>query len=122
MTLLLTLVTIYWLTHHITSPLRALVQATQSVQRCDLSRSVAITTQDEIGALGMAFNHMIASYEFRQEAEPHVSTRALELFDHIIADTAQRLQTIGDLENVAEKPMVIGMGIDYPIPPPAGKV
>jgi PAS domain S-box-containing protein len=67
-------------------------------------------------------NALMSLYEFREEAEPHVSTRTLELFDHIIGDTAQRLQAIGNLENVAEKPMVIGMGIDYPLPPPAGKV
>jgi hypothetical protein len=31
----------------------------------------------------------------------------------VIAETAAKLKTIGDLETVAEKPMVMGMGIDY---------
>jgi hypothetical protein len=86
------------------------------IEQLRVLRMTMRTVQDIVS------NALMSLYEFREEAEPHVSTRALELFDHIIADTAQRLQTIGDLENVAEKPMVIGMGIDYPIPPPAGKV
>ena len=86
------------------------------IEQLRVLRMTMRTVQDIVS------NALMSLYEFRAEAEPHVSTRALELFDHIIADTAQRLQTIGNLENVAEKPMVIGMGIDYPIPPPAGKV
>jgi hypothetical protein len=66
-------------------------------------------------------NALMSLYAFREEAEPHVSPRALELFDHIVADTAVRLQTIGNLENVAEKPMVMGMGIDYPVPSGTGR-
>jgi PAS domain S-box-containing protein len=86
------------------------------IEQLRVLRMTMRTVQDIVS------NALMSLYAFREEAEPHVSNRGLELFDHIIADTAQRLQTIGNLENVAEKPMVIGMGIDYPVPPPAGKV
>jgi hypothetical protein len=42
-----------------------------------------------------------------------VSDQSLALFDHIIADTAERLKKIGDLEIVAEIRMSAGMGIEY---------
>jgi PAS domain S-box-containing protein len=86
------------------------------IEQLRVLRMTMLTVQDIVS------NALMSLYAFREEAEPHVSTRALKLFDHIIGDTAQRLQAIGNLENVAEKPMVIGIGIDYPIPPPTGKV
>ena len=86
------------------------------IEQLRVLRMTMRTVQDIVS------NALMSLYAFREEAEAHVSTRAVALFDHIIADTAQRLQTIGNLETVAEKPMVIGMGIDYPIPPSAGKV
>jgi HAMP domain-containing protein len=58
LTLVLALVTIFWFAHHLTSPLRALVRGTRAVQRGDLSQTVAVTTQDEIGVLATAFNQM----------------------------------------------------------------
>jgi PAS domain S-box-containing protein len=64
-------------------------------------------------------NALMSLQGFREEAAPFVSPEALGLFDHLVADTARRLQAIGNLEKVAEKPMVIGMGIDYASPPPA---
>jgi hypothetical protein len=61
-------------------------------------------------------NALMSLYAFRAEAQPHVSPQAVELFDHIIADTALRLQTIGNLEKITEKTMAMGMGLDYPNP------
>jgi hypothetical protein len=52
-------------------------------------------------------------YLFRAEAEPNVSPESLALFDSIVAEIAAKLTAIGDLETVAEKPMAMGMGIDY---------
>lgn len=65
------------------------------------------TVQDIVG------NALMSLYMFRAEAEPSVSHQSLALFDHIIADTAERLKKIGDLETVAETRMSAGMGIEY---------
>ena len=65
------------------------------------------TVQDIVG------NALMSLYLFRAEAEPSVSHQSLALFDHIIADTAERLKKIGDLKTVAETRMSAGMGIDY---------
>ena len=65
------------------------------------------TVQDIVG------NALMSLYLFRAEAEPSVSHQSLALFDHIIADTAERLKKIGDLETVAEIRMSAGMGIEY---------
>ena len=56
---------------------------------------------------------LMSLYLFRAEAEPSVSHQSLALFDHIIADTAERLKKISDLETVAESRMSAGMGIEY---------
>jgi hypothetical protein len=45
------------------------------------------TVQDIVG------NALMSLYVFRAEAEPGVSHQSLALFDHIIADTAERLKT-----------------------------
>jgi hypothetical protein len=65
------------------------------------------TVQDIVG------NALMSLYMFRAEAEPSVSHQSLALFDHIIADTAERLKKIGDLEAVAETRMSAGMGVEY---------
>jgi len=65
------------------------------------------TVQDIVG------NALMSLYMFRAEAEPSVSHQSLALFDHIIADTAERLKKIGDLETVVEIRMSAGMGIEY---------
>jgi hypothetical protein len=65
------------------------------------------TVQDIVG------NALMSLYMFRAEAEPSVSHQSLALFDHIIADTAERLKKISDLETVAETRMSAGMGIEY---------
>jgi len=66
-------------------------------------------------------NALMSLYLFRLEAEPNVSPQALALFDQIVAETAAKLKAIGDLQDVAETPMAMGMGIDYPHPDPTGK-
>lgn len=48
----------------------------------------------------------------RLEAEGCVSPEVLTLFDESIKDTAAQLTTIGNMEVFAEKPLVIGPGLD----------
>ena len=50
------------------------------------------TVQDIVG------NALMSLYMFRAEAEPSVSHESLALIHYIIADTAERLMKIGDLE------------------------
>jgi hypothetical protein len=43
-----------------------------------------------------------------------VSKNSLALFDDTIQDTAAQLRALGDMTVFAEKPMVIGSGLDVP--------
>jgi fumarate reductase subunit D len=61
-------------------------------------------------------NALMSLYMFRTEAEPNVTPQALELFDHIIADTSAKLKALGDLEKVIETDMAMGAGIEYQQP------
>ena len=38
----------------------------------------------------------------------------LAMVDRIIQEVSRKLKTLGDLESVTEKDMVMGPGIDYP--------
>jgi len=78
-----------------------------SAEQLRVLRMTMRTVQDIVG------NALMSLYMFRVEAEPSVSHQSLALFDHIIADTAERLKKIGDLEIVAEIRMSTGMGIEY---------
>jgi hypothetical protein len=64
-------------------------------------------------------NALPSVYLFRVEAKPNLTPGSLELFDHIIGDTAARLKALGDLDTVTETDMVTGAGIAYQ--PPAVK-
>ncbi len=79
------------LARQLTAPLRALTQAAHRLARGDLSQ-VEVRSQDEIGELGQAFNHMAQSLA-RQET----------LRRNLMADIAHELRTPltvirGDLE------------------------
>jgi two-component system OmpR family sensor kinase/two-component system sensor histidine kinase BaeS len=88
-----------FLARQLTAPLRALTRATQHLADADLSSSpqgkvpqVEVQTQDEIGQLGQAFNHMATSL-----AQQRASRR------NMMADIAHELRTPltvirGDLE------------------------
>ncbi|MBU0985303.1 MAG: methyl-accepting chemotaxis protein [candidate division Zixibacteria bacterium] len=63
--LLLSLAIAYLLSRQITKPIREVSEIAQAVAIGDVSRSVTVRSQDEIGVLGEAFNGMI---EYLQEA------------------------------------------------------
>jgi signal transduction histidine kinase len=56
----LALVTSQLLAHGMTSPLREMTAAARAMARGDYSRRVRVTSRDEVGELGRAFNHMAA--------------------------------------------------------------
>jgi signal transduction histidine kinase len=51
---------VWFLARGMTSPLREMVDATESMARGDFSRRVTVTSRDEIGTLARAFNQMAA--------------------------------------------------------------
>ena len=64
--LVIAFASILWLTTNITRPLRALVAGTHAAERGDLSQPVLVTTSDEIGTLGLAFNRMLRQLDQSQ--------------------------------------------------------
>ena len=86
-TLLLSAGLAYWLTRSITTPLRAMVGATERIGRGDLSQRVALTTRDEFGQLATSFNGMVDGLaaahrelaEMNRGLEARVATRTAEL-------------------------------------------
>jgi PAS domain S-box-containing protein len=63
-------------------------------------------------------NALMSLQMFRHEAEQlHVSPEALKSFDRIVAETAGKLKALGDLEQVVETEMEMGLGIRYQSPP-----
>lgn len=84
-----------------------LVEVSRHAERLRILKATMRTVQDIVcnSLMSLQFLHL--------ETEPAVSTRALALFDEIIAETSSKLKALGDLEIVAEKDMAIGLGIDY---------
>ena len=94
--LVIAIATILWLTAHSTRPLRALVAGTDAVGRGDLSHPVPVTTNDEIGALGLAFNRMLKQLDQSQrdvvEARDR-ATRASDAKSGFLASMSHELRT-----------------------------
>ena len=63
-------------------------------------------------------NALMSLQMFRHEAEQqHVSPWSLALFDQIVTETADKLKTLANLEQVVETDMEMGPGIRYQSPP-----
>jgi PAS domain S-box-containing protein len=82
-------------------------EAHSQVERLRILKATMRTVQDIVS------NALMSLQLFRDEAEPHVSSRSVEQFDRIISETTAKLKALGDLENVVETTMVLGAGIDY---------
>jgi signal transduction histidine kinase/CheY-like chemotaxis protein len=86
-TLLLSAGLAYWLARSITTPLRAMVGATERIGRGDLSERVTLTSRDEFGQLATSFNQMVDGLaaahhelaEMNRSLEGRVATRTAEL-------------------------------------------
>lgn len=77
---------IRWLAQRLTAPLRELTQFVSSITETgDLSRRVTLHTQDEIGTLATAFNHMTAKLDGAAR-ERELFVRELELFAEELED------------------------------------
>ena len=82
-------------------------EAHVQVERLRILKATMRTVQDIVS------NALMSLQLFRVEAEPHVSSQSLDLFDRIISETAAKLKALGDLEHVTETDMEMGAGIDY---------
>jgi PAS domain S-box-containing protein len=75
LTFVLALIAIALLARQITHPLRSLVVGTAAVRRGDLSPQVQVTTRDELGLLGAAFNTMVTALrDERDRSQRYLNT------------------------------------------------
>jgi PAS domain S-box-containing protein len=78
------------------------------LQRMRVFKATIRTVQDIV-------NNLLNGFQLvRLEGEGHLPAELLTLVDRMVAEAGVKLKTLGDLETVNEKEMVIGMGIDYP--------
>jgi two-component system NtrC family sensor kinase len=79
----------YVISRRLAAPVRALVRASRQVAEGNLDAQVPVTSKDEIGALGKAFNAMAASLKTRDEQlREFASKRMME---------SERLAVVGQL-------------------------
>ena len=81
----------------ITSPLAALAQATQKVDKGELSARVQVQGQDEVATLASSFNHMVArmeEYTRRLEEQTMELERASEYLLGIVENSANLIITV----------------------------
>jgi len=81
---LLGIVGAYALTRVITRPLGEMVQATRAVARGDLTVRAPVWARDEIGALGEAFNRMVAELAQAQHAVQQTERARSELLRKLL--------------------------------------
>jgi PAS domain S-box-containing protein len=78
------------------------------LQRLRVFKATIRTVQDIV-------NNLLNTFQLvRLEAEDQFPSEMLTLVDQMIQEAAVKLKTLGDLETVQEKEMIIGLGIEYP--------
>jgi len=78
------------------------------LQRMRVFKATIRTVQDIV-------NNLLNSFLLvRFEGEGHLPAGLLTLVDQMVDEAGAKLKTLGDLDAVNEKEMVIGTGIDYP--------
>jgi len=78
------------------------------LQRLRVFKATMRTVQDIVNNL---LNSLLLVHH---EAEGQLPDEMLTVVDRMIQEAAARLKSLGDLETVREKEMVIGLGIEYP--------
>ena len=77
-------------------------------QRMRVFKATIRTVQDIV-------NNLLNSFLLvRLEGEGHLPAGLLTLVDQMVHEAGAKLKTLGDLERVTEKDLVMGPGIDYP--------
>ena len=77
-----------WLTRRITSPIKALVQATESISQGHFSGAINVNSRDEMGLLAKSFNHMAKELQKTQTEVRHQQ----ETLEQQVVDRTQELQ------------------------------
>ncbi|MGD2124928.1 MAG: sigma 54-interacting transcriptional regulator [Desulfobacteraceae bacterium] len=99
--LLLALVGTLFFVRRITGPLAALAEATQEIDKGDLSVRVNVSSQDEVGRLAAAFNHMVARAE-KYTRRLKEQTGELERANQQTRTFCDIIQEIGSLRSLGE--------------------
>jgi hypothetical protein len=86
---------------------RERLHASLEDQRKRVFKATMVTVQDLVN------NALMNLQLVRLEADAHLSASTLALFDRVIADTAKQLKALGDLEVIVERPVEIGMAIEF---------
>ena len=107
----------WWFSRKITTPLVALVQATNQVKDGDLSSQLMVQTSNELGALTANFNQMVSRLrEHRDRLEELVEARTLALAtvnqkltvaNQTLAEINQRLQQENQFRRQTEKKLLL---------------
>lgn len=87
---------------NITLPLRGIVDVAQRVNMGDLSQTVQVVTQDEIGEVGAAINELTSNFQevatFTISTVNHTIGRIKEIEDNIKTRTVPDMQTVDDIK------------------------
>lgn len=106
----------YAFSRRITDPIRKLVKATQAIAKGDLTQSVDVTSKDEIGTLGEAFNEMtqdlIASQAENQKLYDELQQWATTLEKRVDERTAELQVSEGKYRSLSENSPDLIMMID----------
>jgi two-component system phosphate regulon sensor histidine kinase PhoR len=86
----------YWLSRHISTPLRELVQAAERISAGDLNQRVFVDSQDEIATLARVFNHMserlMAQFAELEEDRQQLRTILSAMVEGVVAlDAEERI-------------------------------
>ena len=88
-----------WLTRRITSPIKSLVMATQSISKGEFSGSIKVISKDEMGILAKSFNQMAKELE-KYQSEIMSQQETLE---QLVLERTQKLQIAIDHANELTK-------------------
>jgi signal transduction histidine kinase len=94
--IIVALLTSQIIAHGMTSPLREMISAVRAMSRGDYSRRVRVTSQDEVGELGRAFNRMAGDLA----AEDQRRRELIANVSHELRTPISALQAV--LENVVD--------------------
>ncbi|MBF0566265.1 MAG: HAMP domain-containing protein [Nitrospirae bacterium] len=97
----------FFIKNRVVSPLRGLLDATQLYEKGNFDTRVAILTSDEIGQLGLRFNHMAQTLQMHMEQQ---SKRMQELdLLNTVASTANRSLSLENM--LGEAAEVVGTNL-----------
>jgi signal transduction histidine kinase len=93
---------VYWLARRIARPILRIADTASRVTAGDLTQTVPVLTQDEVGVLAHAFNQMIEQLrDLLNTLENRVAARTRDL--QIAADVAKQITTVLDIDELLQQ-------------------